>query len=43
MAMGSWNRMRVNVRRAEERREKMITGFGLFTKSMKSPETSVEA
>lgn len=42
-AMGSSNRTRVNVSEAEERRKKIVTGFGLFTKSMKSPEKSVDA
>lgn len=37
MAVGGWNRMRVNVSAAEERK-KVTTWFGLFIKSMKSLE-----
>lgn len=43
MAMGGWNRMMLNVSEAEERKKEVMTGFGLFIKSMKSPRKSAEA
>lgn len=43
MAVGGWNRMRINVSEAKERKKKVIIGFGLYIKSTKSPRKSVEA
>lgn len=38
MAVGGWNRMRVNVSEAEGRKKKVTIQFGLFSKPIKAPE-----